>query len=111
MAEQSETQPLAKPEAQSQELFLPAPLLLDAVRYLVELGAVVFALMVFAISLVNGAEPFAAGARAAAALFAIGMLGWIVTYLLANTFLWLLGTLKPKTKEETPPISTKSWEA
>ena len=95
----------------SKEVFLPAPLLLDAVRYLVELGAILFALFVFVTSLINGAEPFTAGTRAAAALFATGLLGWVATYLLANLFLWLLGALKPKTKEETPPTSSQTWEA
>lgn len=95
----------------STDVILPAPLLLEVVRYAVELGAILFALVVFVASLVNGAEAFTAGARAAAALFATGLLGWVAAYLLANTFLRVLHTLKPKTKEETPPTSTQSWEA
>lgn len=110
MAKEGPT-PQTPPTTPSKDVTLPAPLLLEAVRYVVELGAILFALIVFVISLVNGAEPFTAGARAAAALFVIGLLGWVTAYLLANTFLWVLRTLKPKAKEETPPTSTQSWEA
>ncbi len=110
MADQEPTSPTSA-ATPAKDVTLPAPLLLDAVRYLVELGAILFALFVFVASLVNGAEPFTAGARAAAALLAIGLLGWVAAYLLANTFLWVLGALKPKTKKEAPPTSTKSWEA
>ncbi len=108
MADKEPTSP-ALAATPAKDVTLPAPLLLDAVRYLVELGAILFALFVFVTSLINGAEPFTAGARAAAALFVIGLLGWVTAYLLANTFLWVLRTLKPK--EETPPTSTQSWEA
>ncbi|MBI3244797.1 MAG: hypothetical protein HYZ49_21165 [Chloroflexi bacterium] len=108
MAKQSEPEKNTVP---TKELYLPVPWLLDAVRYLVELGAILFALIIFVISLLNGLKPFAAGTRAATALFAIGLLGWVAIYLLANLFLWLLNTLKPKEKEETPASGSQSREA
>lgn len=95
---------------QSEDVVLPSPLLLDVMRAIVPVGAVLLAASVFVVNLVRGGEPVTAGIRAVVVLLSSGLLGWIANYLLASLFMWLLGMLKPKAPAAARATSTQSWE-
>ncbi len=99
------------PSNQPDDVLLPSPLLLDVMRAIVPVGAILLAASVFVVNLVRGGEPVTAGIRAAVVLLSSGLLGWIANYLLASLFVWLLGMLKPKASAAARATSTQSWEA
>lgn len=96
---------------QPEEVLLPPPLLMEVVSAVVQVGAILLAAATFFVSLLRGGEPTIAGVRAIAVLLATGVVGWASTYLLANLFVQLLQTLRPRTPAPTPATSTQSWEA
>ncbi len=96
---------------QPDDVVLPSPLLLDVMRAIVPLGAILLAASVFVVNIVRGGEPIAAGVRAAVVLLSSGLLGWLANYLLASLFVWLLGMVRSKAQADARATSTRSWEA